>query len=83
MQANILRYMSFLDGALITDTDERDPINYYGFQRPGGSYVIMRESATDPKHFDYYQGNKIANYSADWTGKAGLIYKDAGDFKHL
>lgn len=82
------RYFSILDGANVTNEDETGASSYYGFTRPGGSWVIMRVS--DPSgtpSYDFHLNDgpdeDLSQYDTDWTNRASLDYKRAGILKHL
>jgi len=90
------RYFAILDGASLTNEDEDSASHrYYGYTRPGGSYVIMRRISDVDGTFLYEfktnkgpqedaNGNPITTqYDADWINRATLVYQKSALFQKL
>ena len=80
------RYFAILDGTSVTNEDVGGDPEYYGFTRPGGSWVIMRNNLTNGT-FDFHLGNdfdrSLTNYDQAWLLRSSIFYKRAGELKHL
>lgn len=80
------RFFSILDGASLTDEDEAGNPSYYGYTRPGGSWVILRYNSSTGK-YDYKLGVdsdlSLATYDTAWTNRATIGYQRAGTIKKL
>ncbi len=90
------RYFTILDGASLTNEDEAAASpRYYGYTRPGGSYIIMRRIDAGSGTFQYEfktnkgpqedaNGNPITTqYDADWANRDSLTYQKAAIFQKL
>lgn len=91
MSMNNYRFFSILDGASITNEDTTDDVfQYYGYTRPGGSWVIMRvsnQNSTTPS-YDFYVGadipkpfgtSSLTKYDLAWADKENLPYIRSGE----
>lgn len=85
------RFFSILDGASLTNEDTSGSTEYYGYTRPGGSWVIMKVD-TSAGTYSFYLGadvpepfgnSDLSSYDTNWTNRASLTYKRAGEFKAL
>jgi hypothetical protein len=86
------RYFSIIDGTNLTNEDESGIPKYYGYTRPGGSWVIMRYNETNGTYdFALNSGNandpfvrsSLSEYDTAWTNRASLTYKRSGELKPL
>lgn len=75
-------YIAILAGMSLTNEDEGGAIEYYGYTKPGGGYCIMKRD-TGTGEYTYFLGNVLAQYSVDWTARAGLAFAIAGTFPVL
>ena len=85
-------YFSILDGCSLTNVDDSGDPEYYGYTRPGGSWVIMRYNTSSTK-YDFFLGSDIptnafsnsnlSTYDTAWTNRATREYRRAGEFKSL
>ena len=78
----MVRYFSVLDGASLTNEDEAGDPRYYGYTRPGGTFVIMEYNVASGT-YRFFLGNGNTNFDTRWTARAGLTYKKVGEFKKL
>jgi len=90
-QMNNFRFFSILDGASITNEDTTsDAVHYFGYTRPGGSWIIMRVSNQDtptPSYHYYtgadipkpFQGAVLTKYTLAWANKENLPYIRSGE----
>lgn len=79
-------FFSILDGASITNVDTASNPEYYGYTRPGGSWVIMRYNSST-EVYDFYIGadldRSLTDYDDAWTNRSTLGYRRAGEFKDI
>lgn len=79
MSREFVRYMSFLDGMLITREDSSTSTEYYAYTHPSGGWLIMRiqNAGTDTPSYDYYVNSqaKGGNFENDWTNRNSHNYK--------
>lgn len=82
-----MRYFSILDGASLTDEDVNEgSTSYYGYTRPGGSWVIMKYDPTAGT-YGFRLGQdadlSLSTYNAAFTNRASESYLKAGNLKRL
>jgi len=86
MSREHFRFFSILDGASIADEDTASDPEYFGYTRPGGSWIILKHVDSTGK-YSFALGKDIdlslTTYDAAWTARAGLVYKRAGEFQSL
>lgn len=58
-------------GYKISDIDDAGNPSYYGYVNSGGNWYIMEINSVN-KTYRYASG--AANYTTNWTGRAGLSY---------
>lgn len=92
---NDFRFFSILDGTSITNEDTTDSsVHYFGYTRPGGSWVIMRITGVDTStpSYDFYTGADVAKpfqspvltkYDIAWADHPNLPYIRSGEFTSL
>ena len=67
------RFNTIIAGASVANMASAEGgYNYYGYIRTNGEWIIMREN-TAQTEYRFAFGN--ADYSTNWTGRAGLDYK--------
>lgn len=75
------RFFSIIQGASVTDEDDSGDPEYFGFTRPGGSWVIMKHIIATGK-YTFYIGkdldNTLTNYDVAFADRANLQYRQAG-----
>lgn len=80
------RYFAILDGASIANEDVASDPQYFGYTRPGGSWVIMRYTSSSGV-YDYLLGidldRSMTSYDTAWTNRASQNYIKAGNLKSL
>ena len=79
------RFFALIDGASLTDEDTVGTTNFFGYTRPGGSWVIMRHNETTNK-YDFSLGKdldlSLTNYDFAWTNRATTTgFARAGTYK--
>lgn len=84
------RYFAITGGASLTNEDELNASpRYYGYTRPSGGHIIMRriDAGDGTFIYDFVLGKddaqSVTNYDNNWTNRASLVYKKAGEFKSL
>lgn len=80
------RYFSIIDGASLTNEDEGGDPRYYGYTRPGGSWVIMRYNVATGLyafHLNNGQDSDLSQFDTDWTARVSLTYIRSGEMKKL
>lgn len=86
-----LRYFSVLDGCSISNEDVAGDPQYYGYTRPGGSWVIMRYN-TALGTYAFFLGSDtpspfakstLTAYDNAWTNRAIQQYSRTGEFRAL
>ena len=85
------KYFTILDGSSLANEDTASDPEYYGYTRPGGTWVILRHNVANGT-YDFYVGKDLSsaftnpvltNYDAAWTDRANKQYRRAGEFKAL
>ena len=87
MSRENFRYFSILDGASTADEDQSSDPEFFGYTRPGGSWIILKHTASTGK-YEYALGKdldrSLTNYDTAWTNRATLTtYIRAGNLKAL
>ena len=80
------RYFTIINGASLTNEDEAGDPRYYGYTRPGGSWVIMEynvASGTYAFHLNDGVDSDLSQFDTDWTARASLTYQRSGELKRL
>lgn len=80
------RYFSVLEGTSIANDDTAGDPEFFGYTRPGGSWVILKHDKT-LNTYGLHLGRDLdltlALYDIAWANKATLTYKRAGNYPSL
>lgn len=88
-------FFSIVDGCSLTNQDTSDTsTQYYGYTRPGGSWVIMRIQNADGTNSSYdfligadvpapFGNSDLSGYDTAWTNRASTTYRRVGELKAL
>lgn len=85
------KYFSIIDGASLSNEDTSGDPEYYGYTRPGGSWVIMEYSPSLGTYAFFlgvdipsaFGNSTLTTYDTAWTNRPTNEYRRAGQFKAL
>jgi len=77
-----MRYFSILDGMSLTNEDTAGDPQFFGYQRPGGSWLIMKYDVAGGT-YTFKLGSTYATYANIWTNRATEDYEEAGTLPKL